>query len=132
MRELLFDGSIVFAALLILQTWLLAKKRFASWPLAIFILVLSIPYDAITSQSGYVVSALVSLAISLQASRGGTAMTREFGQGLDEPEDRSISEGLIPILVFGLMVQQSNPRDLAADWRTCHLRFLPCVWTLRT
>lgn len=67
MRALLFDGSLVFAVLFIVQTYLLAKKRRSGWALAIAILLLSIPYDAITSQPGYVVSALVSLVISIQA-----------------------------------------------------------------
>jgi hypothetical protein len=67
MKELLVGGSIVFAVLFIVQTWMLAKKRRSGWALAILILLLSIPYDAVTDQPGYVVSAIVSLVIAAQA-----------------------------------------------------------------
>lgn len=67
MKELLLDGSIVFALLMMIQTWLLARKMRSGWALGVVILLLAIPYDLMTSQPGYVVSGLVSLVISYQA-----------------------------------------------------------------
>jgi hypothetical protein len=67
MRELLLYGSILFATLMMLQTWLLARKMRSRWALGVVILLLAIPYDVVTSQHGYAVSGLVSLAISIQA-----------------------------------------------------------------
>lgn len=69
MHALLFDGSIVFAVLFIVQTWLLAKKHRSGWALSIFNLLLAVPYDILTSQPGYVLSSLISLVISMQAWR---------------------------------------------------------------
>jgi 4-hydroxybenzoate polyprenyltransferase len=69
-RWLLIDGSVLFSALCILQMWLLSKKRRSGWALGILILVLAIPFDYMTDQYGYIVSALVSLVISWRAYVG--------------------------------------------------------------
>ena len=39
MKELLLDGSIVFALLMMIQTWLLARKMRSGWALGVVILL---------------------------------------------------------------------------------------------
>ena len=61
--------STALASLWLVQTWLLGRKHLAGWIISMSSCCLTIPYDVVTHQFGYCVSAALGAVMSVKAYR---------------------------------------------------------------
>ena len=66
---ILLLGSCVLAAICLLNTWLVARKRVAGWIINFFSAWLNLGYDLYTHQYGWCASTLVGMWIAWRAWR---------------------------------------------------------------
>jgi nicotinamide riboside transporter PnuC len=69
MHVLLIVGSVVLAIVQLTSSWLLARKSRKGWLLSMSSNVLGIPYDALTSQYGFVIVSSLNLVVAIRGWR---------------------------------------------------------------